>query len=95
MTKQEFDAIVRDVEKLTEKSSELNEEARAVQGRIRKMCKNDLTAEKIMEIVIDSVNRKKLASKDVDFRLVDGMMEVTIRFNTMTGDERDGHEGTN
>jgi hypothetical protein len=95
MTKQEFDAIVRDVEKLTEKSSEVANEVKAMQGRIHKMCREDLTAVRIMEIVIDAVNRKKLASKDVDFRLVDGSMEVTIRFNTMTGDERDGHESTN
>lgn len=95
MTKQEFDAIVRDVEKLTQKSTEVAQEVKAVQGRVMKMCKDNLTATQIMNIVIDAVNRGKLASKDVDFRLIDGEMEVTIRFNTMTGDERNGHEGAN
>lgn len=95
MTKQEFDAIVREVEKLTEKSTEVAQEVKAVQGRVTKMCKDNLTATQIMNIVIDAVNRGKLASKDVDFRLIDGEMEVTIRFNTMTGDERDGYKGAN
>lgn len=95
MTKQEFDAIVRDVKELTKKSSEIAEEVKAVQGRIMSMCKDNLTAQQIMNIVIDAVNRGKLASKDVDFRLIDGQMEVTIRFFTMTGDVNDGHKGTN